>query len=221
MEEIFKLTSASPYSELLEYFNNPRNIMKYIPMFNDIINIDENTFLVKIGWIFNIDLKVFKISNKNRITYIVEHKSFPSIVGKLDHILEPKQGQQNLTEINIIFYYSGPFEIIVKLQARKLYNSIQKQFSVNNYSNLKLEEKEFNEEKTQMKTILSGTIDIQNIDTVISKAILESKENEIELIISKGDTSIKLIFIDGTLVKQIGSLSDLKGRSKFLLRKKE
>ncbi|AWR96502.1 hypothetical protein DFR86_02320 [Acidianus sulfidivorans JP7] len=221
MEEVFKLTSSLPYEELLEYFNNPKNIMTYIPLFKEIDKIDNNSYIVKIGWIFNINLKVFKISMKNRITYIVEHNAFPKISGKLDHIFEPRQGKPNVTEIDITFYYNGPFEKIAKLQSRKLYESIKKKFLNEETSEEENKKDVFTEEKASMKTILSGSIDMQNIDSLISKAIVESNKCEIELIIGEGDSSAKLFFVDGNLVMQTGSLNNLKGRNKFLLRKKE
>lgn len=224
MEEKFTLISAFPYNLLLKYFDNPRNIMRYIPFFKEIREIDKNVYLVKVGWIFNIEIKVFKITSKNRITYLVEHTTFPRMIAKLDHLIQPKQGASNLFEVEITFYYNGPFERLVRNQARKIYEKIKDKFSIEGIDEaglISLNENTAFPEKEAMKTILSGTIDMNEIENLIAKAILESQNNEVELIIGEGSKQVKFLFINGSLVSHFGSIDDLKGRNKFLLRKKE
>lgn len=223
MEEEFTLTSPFPYNDLLEYFSNPKNIMKYVPFFKEIEEIDKNVYIVKIRWIFNIKLKVFKILSKNRITYIVEHKNYPRMIGKLDHIIEPKQGEISTSEIKITFYYRGPFENLVRNQANKLYVLVRDKFGASNKDQTHSSQNEHNDPRpsSTMKTILSGTIDINEIENIVSRAITESQQNEIELIITEGENEIRFLFINGSIAEQSGSIDNLKGRSRFLLRKKE
>jgi hypothetical protein len=218
MEEEFTL--LLPSFNAYDFFSNPSNIIKFIPLFKSISQISDNEFIVSVGWILNIKINVKRILAKNRISYIISRSEQPRIMGKLDHIFEPLQGNTNLTKVKIIFYYKGPLEKLVKIESRKFYNKVKDEIDQNNKE--EVSDIEFDNILNQMKTILSGIIKTDDeFDMLINKAVMESINSEIALIIGSDRNSMKFLFDKGNLIKEKGSVENIKSGMKFVMKKKE
>ncbi|MUM65295.1 hypothetical protein D1867_08600 [Acidianus infernus] len=218
MEEEFTL--LLPSFNAYDFFSNPSNIMKFIPLFKSISQISDNEFIVSIGWILNVKINVKRILAKNRISYIISRSEQPRITGKLDHIFEPLQGNTNLTKVKIIFYYKGPLEKLVKIESRRFYNKVKDEIDQHNKE--EVSDIEFDNILNQMKTILSGIIKTDDeFDMLINKAVMESINSEIALIIGSDRNSMKFLFDKGNLIKEKGSVENIKSGMKFVMKKKE
>ncbi|MCY0873836.1 MAG: hypothetical protein OWQ47_02745 [Acidianus infernus] len=218
MEEEFTL--LLPSFNAYDFFSNPSNIMKFIPLFKSISQISDNEFIVSIGWILNVKINVKRILAKNRISYIISRSEQPRITGKLDHIFEPLQGNTNLTKVKIIFYYKGPLEKLVKIESRRFYNKVKDEIDQHNKE--EVSDIEFDNILNQMKTILSGIIKTdEEFDMLINKAVMESINSEIALIIGSDRNSMKFLFDKGNLIKEKGSVENIKSGMKFVMKKKE
>ncbi len=218
MEEEFTL--LLPGFNAYDFFGNPSNIMRYIPFFKNISQISENDFIVNVGWILNIKFNVKRILAKNRITYIISRNEQPKLSGKLDHFFEPLQGNTNLTKIKIIFYYKGPLEKLIKIEARRFYNKVKNVLYQNNEE--EVSDTEFNNIMNEMKTVLSGIIkNDEELDIIVNKAVIESMNTEIALIIGSDKNNIKFLFSKGNLIKEKGEMNNIKSGMKFVIKKKE
>ncbi|BDC18364.1 hypothetical protein [Acidianus sp. HS-5] len=218
MEENFTL--LLPSFNAYDFFSNPSNIMKYIPLFKNISQISENNFIVNVGWILNVKFNVERILAKNRIIYIVSRNEQPKLSGKLDHLFEPLQGNNKLTKVKIVFYYNGPLERLVKIESRRFYNKIKNVLYQNNEE--EVSDTEFNNIINEMKTILSGVIKSdEEFDILVNKAVIESVNSEIVLIIGSDKNGIKFLFNKGNLVKEKGEMNNIKSGMKFVMKKKE
>ncbi|MQL55674.1 hypothetical protein [Acidianus ambivalens] len=218
MEEEFTL--LLPSFNAYDFFSNPSNIIKFIPLFKSISQISDNEFIVSIGWILNVKINVKRILAKNRISYIISRSEQPRITGKLDHIFEPLQGNTNLTKVKIIFYYKGPLEKLVKIESRRFYNKVKDEIDQHNKE--EVSDIEFDNILNQMKTILSGIIKTDDeFDMLINKAVMESINSEIALIIGSDRNSMKFLFDKGNLIKEKGSVENIKSGMKFVMKKKE
>ncbi|MFP3165067.1 MAG: hypothetical protein RXQ76_04360 [Acidianus sp.] len=218
MEEEFTL--LLPSFNAYDFFSDPTNIMKFIPLFKNISQISENEFSVNIGWILNLRFNVKRILAKNRISYIISRSEQPKIIGRLDHIFEPLQGNVNLTKVRIVFYYKGPLEKLVKIESRRFYNKVRNEI----YHRIEKEvsDSEFDNILKEMKTILSGIIKSDDdFDMLVNKAIIESVNSEIALIIGSDKNGIKFLFNKGNLIKEKGSVESIRSGMKFVMKKKE
>ncbi|MBB5254491.1 STK_08120 family protein [Sulfurisphaera ohwakuensis] len=192
---------------LLSYFMNPRNIMKYIPYFKEIHQINENTFKVTLKWLFSVDFEVIRIFQKstNEITYLVNRDSIPRIHAQLTHFLASiKQS----TKVIIIFKYQGPFEFYVRREAQKFLEN--------------LNDKIFEElSELNMIVIKEGVIKDDKFKDVIDLASIESVNSETELVLSDGDTIVRISFNNGKVIRTLGDINLLrKGEIKYLIKKK-
>ncbi|WP_150111352.1 hypothetical protein [Candidatus Acidianus copahuensis] len=222
MEEVFKIITSLPQDYLLDYFNNPENITMEIPFFKSIKQTNENTYLVKVGWLISVETKVVKIRLKNRITYMMEHRDFPRIIAKLDHKIEPLFGKSEQTTVEITFYYKGPFESLARSEAKKIYKRIREKFDI---IAKKIAKPEMQQEEISyisgMKTINSGLIGRDNMEMLIDKVIVESVDNDVEIIFSDGENVVKMVFSKGDLVYSAGSINSLKDSIKYIIKKKQ
>jgi len=206
---------SKPLDYLISYFMNPKNIMKYIPYFKEIHQIDENKFKVKIKWLFSLDFNVIRILNKinNEIIYLISREGNIKINGQLIHILY-KIGESR-SKVLIRFVYEGPLESIVKRQAMKFLSNLSTRVFEEIIEVKKLES------NSQFKVARQGIIEKEKLEDLIDFAMVESVNSSLQLILSDGENIIKMTFENGELKETIGNIDSLKNNIKYVIKTKK
>jgi hypothetical protein len=204
-----------PISTLLNYFMDPKNIMKQIPYFKEIHQTGENTFQVKFKWLFSLDFDVLRIYNKfnNEILYIIKREKNIKVKGELHHILsETKDGSRVL----IRFIYEGPFEFLVKRQAMKFMSNLSDKL----FEDVQVKV-EHDTNNINLKSFKHGIINKEKLEEIMDLAAVESVGSILQLILSDGENIVKITFIDGEVKDINGDINSLKNNIKFVIKKKE
>jgi len=206
---------SKPLDYLISYFMDPKNIMKYIPYFKEIHQIDENKFKVKIKWLFSLDFNVIRIYNKinNEIIYLISREGNIKINGQLIHILY-KIGESR-SKVLIRFVYEGLLESIVKRQAMKFLSNLSTRVFEEIIEVKKLES------NSQFKIARQGIIEKEKLEDLIDFAMVESVNSSLQLILSDGENIIKMTFENGELKETIGNIDSLKNNIKYVIKMKK
>jgi len=215
-----------PKTLVIEYFSNPQNLLSHIPAFRDLKQIDENTWELDVKWLFTIKLTVTRKIFTDEVNYTIKKsEGVIRLSGYLRHIIIPKR--PNKTLIRIIFFYQGPFESIAKRQAEEYLKKGMKFFEEDlNKMKEKIEnvqeqenEIETKEDLLKMETIMAKEVDKSELEDIIAKAMVESIDSEVLLLISDGSNIVKLKFKEGSVEETKGDVNSLENRIKILMKR--
>ena len=215
-----------PKTLVIEYFSSPQNLLSHIPAFRDLKQIDENTWELDVKWLFTIKLTVTRKIFTDEVNYTIKKsEGLIKLSGYLRHIIIPKGS--NRTLIRIIFFYQGPFESIAKRQAEEYLKKGMKFLEEDlNKMKEKIENSQGQENKIEIKedllkmeTIMAKETNKSELENIIAKAMIESIESEVLLLISDGSNIVKLKFKDGSLEETEGDLNILENKIKVLMKR--
>jgi len=231
MEIIREFEIDVPESVAMEYFSNPQNLLRHIPAFRGIKQIDENTWEMDLKWLINLKLIVKREIFSDEVNYTIKKtEGRIKISGYLRHILLQKGPNKTLVRIN--YLYHGPFEnSIAKRQAEEYF---EKGMIFFEQDLKKMKEKlqnaqeygkggnriEIKEDFLKMETIMAKEVDKSELDNIIAKAMIESVNYEILLLVSDGENIVQLKFKDGSLEESKGNINELGNRVKVLMKRK-
>ncbi|BAB66953.1 STK_08120 family protein [Sulfurisphaera tokodaii] len=221
MELEYNFETNTPKDVILEYISNPENLLKYVPAFKSLKRLDENSWELEVKWLFTIKLKVKRIIGTDEVTYTIEKtEGLIKISASLRYvILTPKNRN---TILKIIFSYEGPFESIAKKQTEEYY---RRGVEIFKRDLEKLEEKHLNIQRVttkfdilNMKTILAKGIKRGEIEDILTRAMIESVNSRVLVILSDDKTIVELIFENGSLEDSKGDINTLGENIKVLMK---
>ncbi|MEJ2776032.1 hypothetical protein WIW90_07380 [Sulfolobaceae archaeon RB850M] len=199
-----------PLKVVVNYFMKPENIMKFIPYFKDIKEIDENTFSVVIKWLFSVTFLVKRFYNPftNDIVYKISRSGILKVNATLYHSIFRARDS---TKVIISFTYEGPFESLVKREAEKfmigLSDEVVKEV---------LRSEEF--------VIEEGSMERFSLDRIME--MIRDRQEKLKVFIIHKDKIITIYFEKGNLKTVEGDLSSLyneksEGKISFLITRNE
>lgn len=233
MEITRELEVNAPKSVVIEYFSNPQNLLPHIPAFRNLKQIDENSWELDLKWLITLKLIVKREILTDEVIYTIKKtEGNIKISAYLRHVILQKG--PNKTLIKIIYVYQGPFEdTIAKRQAEEYFDKGMKivEEDLNRImkermkEEIKIEQKqgdgiEIKEDLLKMETLLAKEIDKNELESVIAKAMIESINSEILLLVSDGESVVQLKFRDGSLEESKGNIGSLGNRVKVLMKRK-
>ncbi|BFH72224.1 DUF3211 family protein [Sulfurisphaera javensis] len=223
MELQYDFTTNAPKELILKYILDPQNLLKYVPAFKDLKQINENTWELEVKWLFTIKLTVKRIIGVDEITYTIEKsEGLIKIKSYLRYIiLSPKVGQ---TTLRILFYYEGPFESIVKKQTEEYYKKGKEMFEkdlqrIRGETNYTAEIPKININVINMQTILAKEIYKNEIEDILTKAMVESVNSKVIALLSDENQLVEITFENGSLVESKGDINSLKNKIKVILKR--
>ena len=201
-------------------------MLKYVPAFKDLKQIDENTWELEVKWLFTIKLTVTRRIGTDEVDYeIKKSEGLVKISSYLRYIIIPKRNGKTI--LKIIFFYKGPFESIAKRQTEEYYKRGAKIFE-EDLKRLKEGQKVtsgaqvslgIKEDLLNMETIMAKEINKSELEDIIAKAMIESINAVVILLISDDITIVELKFKDGSLEEAKGNINALKDKIKILMKR--
>jgi len=225
MELAYDFETNAPKAVILQYISDPQNLLKYVPAFKNLKQIDDNTWELEVKWLFTIKLTVTRRMGTDEIDYdIKKTEGLIKIASYLRYILMPKRNGK--TVLKIIFFYKGPFESIAKGQTEQYYKRGMKIFE-EDLKRLKEGQKVDNnqidlgikEDLLNMETVMAKEINKNELEDIVAKAMIESINTRVILLISDGNNIAELKFKDGSLEETKGDINSLNGKIKVLMKR--
>ncbi|QIW24772.1 DUF3211 domain-containing protein [Sulfolobus sp. S-194] len=221
MELEYNFETNASKDVILEYISNPENLLKYVPAFKSLKKIDEDKWELEVKWLFTIKLKVKRIIGTDEVTYTIEKtEGLIKISSSLRYvILTPKNRN---TILKIIFSYEGPFESIAKKQTEEYY---RRGVEIFKHDLERLEGKHLNTQRIitkfdilNMRTIFAKEIKKSEIEDILTRAMIESVNSRVLVILSDNKTIVELIFENGSLEDSKGDINNLGENIRILMK---
>lgn len=224
-----KFQINKPIDVVVKYFSEPKNILKFVPYFDELYQIDESTYRFKLKWLMTLNLIAKKVCRKMEkdyeIIYEINKESKPRIHSQLYNFIAPiNEG----SEILIKYIYEGPFESYVKREA----SIFMKKFEERAFEEISSFERTLTNiplEITVNKPTLNGYIILkvgvisknEEIDILLDFAEVESINGITELILSDSKNIVKIKFENGTVKETYGDIDKLTGNINYMIKKKK
>ncbi|QKR00910.1 SRPBCC family protein [Metallosphaera tengchongensis] len=216
--------------------------MKYVPAFDDLIDLGENEWELRVSWLITLKLRVTKQVTKDEITYLIKKvDGLIKINSYLRFTILPTMGR---TVVRLTFFYKGPLETVAKKQTQDFYKrgveifkrdmeGIEAKESIEAKPNPATRQPSLNVESRssasyddtfpsilEMKTVSSKRVTLKDVDSVLEEAVVKSINSPILVLLSDGTNIVELRFKGGDLVKIKGDLSSLKESVDVILKSK-
>ncbi|MEM3347738.1 MAG: SRPBCC family protein [Metallosphaera sp.] len=224
MEVSYDFETTSPPDKVKGYLMDPNNLMKYVPSFKSLKEM-EGGWELQISWLIKINLQITREVKKDEITYLIRKvDGLIKIDSYLRFVILPTAGR---TVVRLTFFYHGPFERIAKRQTEEFYKRGVEIFKRDLESSPKLtygtggsQQRRSDSDLLEMKTLLAKKVDKSELDDVLEEAMMWSINSPVKVILTDGVNKVELILKDGDLEESKGEISSLGEKLTVLVKGK-
>ncbi len=216
MEASYDFETEENPETVKEYLMNPYNLIKYVPNFKDLKEVEDGWELY-VHWLFTIKLKIIRIVSNDEISYLIKKsEGMIKLNANLRFIILPSK---KITRVKLVFFYQGPFERFAKKQADEFYKRGVKIFEEDLKKKAIIQTTEGNQIPVyNMRTILAKKVQKQEVENILEDAMVKSVDKLIVLILSDGKNTVELTFNKGDVISQKGDLNSLEGEITVIMK---
>lgn len=206
-----------------DFLMDTEKFREIVPQFKEITQINDNTFKVKLYWVFTLEFEVKREiaggPNATIITYFMDHPHWPHVRSNIQYNIRNEFGRTHLT---VIFTYDGPFEGRAKSLAKEvdkrmrteLNNIIKEWRSKEKTTAIVQARKESLGDHTidilNMKTMLAKKIKKEELERTMEEALAMSVDKPLVVLLSDGVATVRLDLSNGEVVHAEGNMAELK-----------
>jgi carbon monoxide dehydrogenase subunit G len=240
IKEEFEIDVDVPSHVVLDYLRNFLKFKDALDFIKDAKLEKDNEYSGKVKLSFiplSFDTKIIKNevrgTNSSIVTYNILRSSWPSFSIRIDFIITPNT--QTQSKVKCYLTYTGYMENLMKAELTQSISNLKKEIKtgleLQKYILPQNERRDKTEVKVlesintidilSMKTIYSGKVSKKDLKNILERAILESVQAKVLVMLSDTQNTVNLEIQNGDVTKIEGDINSLQENIIVLIKKRE